>query len=322
MKRGLLFLLTVLILFGSGAGVFAAGKGDAKAYPSKDITLIVPFAPGGGTDALARKMADIAKADLGVNIPVVNKPGGSGAVGMGEVALTAADGYTIVMATVEAVLLPLAGLATFKTEDLAPIIRINYDPAALFVRADSGINSVADLVNAGKKDPGKISIMVSAYPTNFWLCGAMFKELSGADFNIIPEPGGAAEEIKNLLGGHVNAMVITPAEGASYVKSGDFKLLAIASDKKDPNYPNVPLFKELGYDVVVGTWRGFMAPKNVPANVINTLEKAFTKAYQSNDMKEFLKTMGFGEGFLNPADFSKLLVDQAKAYGPIISKYK
>lgn len=322
MKKGLYCLCTVLVLFALSSQVFAGGQKDQGVYPSKDITLIVPFAPGGGTDALARKMADIAKADLGVNILAVNKPGGSGAVGMGEVAQTNADGYTIVMATVEAVLLPLAGLASFKTEDLAPIIRINYDPAALFVRADSGINSIADLVNAGKRDPGKLSIIVSAYPTNFWLCGTMFKELSGTDFNIIPEPGGAAEEIKNLLGGHVDAMVITPAEGASYVKSGDFKMLAVASDTRDPNFQDVPLFKEVGYDVVVGTWRGFMAPKNVPASVINTLEKAFTKAYQSNEMKDFLNTMGFGAGFLNPADFAKLLTDQAKAYGPIISKYK
>jgi tripartite-type tricarboxylate transporter receptor subunit TctC len=321
MKRTL-FVVLVLTAFAALAFGGAQNEAQAAAYPGKDITLVCPFAPGGGTDALARKMADIAKADLGVNILVVNKPGGSGAVGMGEVAAGPADGYTIVMATVEAVLLPLAGLASFKTQDLAPIIRINYDPAALFVRADSGINSIADLVDAGKKNPGKLAIMVSAYPTNFWLCGAMFKELSGTDFNIIPEPGGAAEEIKNLLGGHVDAMVITPAEGAAYVKSGEFKMLAIASDTRDPNFPDVPLFKEAGYDVVVGTWRGFMAPKNVPANVISILEKSFTKAYQSSEMKDFLKTMGFGEGYLNPADFTKLLDEQAKAYGPVISKYK
>jgi tripartite-type tricarboxylate transporter receptor subunit TctC len=99
-------------------------------------------------------------------------------------------------------------------------------------------------------------------------------------------------------------------------------MLAIASDTRDPNFPDVPLFREVGYDVVVGTWRGFMAPKNIPANVVETLEKAFTKAYESPEMAEFLKTMGFGSGYLDPAGFAKLLDDQAKAYGPVIAKYK
>lgn len=299
----------------------APAAAEAIAFPEKEITLICPFAAGGGTDALARQIAVLAEKELGESVIVVNKTGGSGAVGMGEGAFAAADGYTVTMVTIECVLLPAAGLASFTADDFTPIIRINFDPAAMFVRADGPYQTLEDLINAAKEKPGEITLMTDAYPAKSWLCGALLQEEAGVEFNIIPEAGGAAEQISSLLGGHVEATLITPAEGAAYLESGEFRMLAVANSERDTNYPDVPTIYECGYNVEVGTWRGLVVPKDTPADVVKVLNDAFTAAYEQPEMAEFLANTGFGAGYLNSADFTELLNQQAQQYTPIVEKY-
>ena len=143
-----------------------------------------------------------------------------------------------------------------------------------------------------------------------------------ADFNLIPNGSGAADQIQNLLGGHVDAIIVTPAEAGPYVESGDFRLLAVANSERNDVFPDVPTFAEEGYDISVGTWRGLMVPVDTPADVIASLDVLFTQVYQSDDMQAFLETMGFGKGYLNSEDFTKLCQEQTEKYEPIISNYK
>jgi len=324
MKKVFLFSLCVLLM---AQLVFANGSAEnnaasaAESFPGKSITLIVPFGAGGGTDALGRKLADIVTKQTGASIVVENKTGGSGAVGMAEGAKAKADGYTVTMTTVEVVLLPSAGLASFKPADFKGIIRVNFDPAALVVKKSNPANTLKEFVENAKKAAKAASINTSAFPTNYWLCGAMLKEKAGVDFNLVEEPNGAAQEIANLLGGHVDAIICTMAEAAQYVASGDFKFLAVASDKSNPNFPDVPTFAQAGYDIQVGTWRGFMVPKDTDTAVVAKLDKMFTDAYKSSDFQDFLKTMKFGDGYLNSSDFATLVTNQANQYGPVIAKY-
>lgn len=299
------------------------GGGDkqpAKEYPSKDITLIIPFGAGGGTDALARKLVEIVGSQSDITLIPENKTGGSGAVGMAEGAAAAADGYTVTMTTVEEVLLPLAGLANFKASDFKMIVRVNFDAASLVVRADHPADTLQEFVDYAKSSAEPVSINVSAFPTNYWLCGAMLMEKSGASFNLVEEPDGASAEIQNLLGGHVESIVCTTAEVAQYVASGDFKVLATADSQRNPNFPDIPTFIESGYEIEVGTWRGFVVPKDTD-DVVAKLEDVFTKAYESDEFQEFLTTMSFGQGYLNSTDFTTLVEEQTEAYGPVISKY-
>jgi tripartite-type tricarboxylate transporter receptor subunit TctC len=320
MKKVLLSILCLVLATGS---VFASGAAEKspETFPSRNIDLIVPFGAGGGTDALARKMAEIVRTQSGINMIVQNKTGGSGAVGMGEGAVARKDGYTVTMTTVEVVLLPAAGLASFKPSDFQGIIRINFDAAALVVRADNPANTLQEYVANAKKATRPVTLNVSAFPTNYWLCGAMLKEQSGANINLIEEPSGAAQQIANMLGGHVDGIVCTMAEAAAYVANGDFKFIAVASNERNPNYPNVPTFKEQGFNIEVGTWRGFMVPAGTDGAIVSKLEKAFTDAYNSEEFQTFLKTMGFGTGYLNSADFAKLVADQTAKYTPIIAQY-
>lgn len=307
----------------SGAGNVPTAAAEEKTaeFPTKEITIICPFSAGGGTDALARKLASLSEAELGQPVIVVNKTGGSGAVGMGEGAAASPDGYTVTMVTVECVLLPAAGLASFTTDDFTPIIRVNFDPAALFVRADSEYQTLDDFINAAKEKPGVITLMTDAYPAKSWLCGALLQEEAGVEFNIIPEAGGASEQISSLMGGHVEATLITPAEGAAYIESGDLRMLAVANSERDAKYPDVPTFIDCGYNVEVGTWRGFVVPKNTPTEIVKVLNDAFTAAYETADMTEFLESSGFGAGYLNSEDFTALLKQQTEQYTPIIQKY-
>lgn len=318
-KLATLVLLAVTIL----SMVFANGAQEATAdsFPSKSITLIVPFGAGGGTDALARKIADIAQKQSGVNFVIENKTGGSGAVGMSEGAIAKNDGYTVTMTTVEVVLLPAAKLASFQPSDFKGIVRVNFDPAAIIVRADNSANTLQEFIDNTKNSSKTVNLNVSAFPTNYWLCGAMLNEQSGAGFNLVEEPSGAAQEIANLLGGHVDGIICTMAEAAAYVANGDFKFLAVAGAERNPNYPEVPTVKECGYEIEVGTWRGFMVPDDTDAAIVAKLDQIFTDAYNSDEFQEFLKTMGFGAGYLNSEDFAKLVEDQTAQYGPVIAKY-
>lgn len=323
MKKGLLVALCLLLSLQMGFANGAQESGAKSAeFPTKSISLIVPFGAGGGTDALARKLAEIVEKQSGVQLIVENKTGGSGAVGMAEGAMAKPDGYTVTMTTVEVVLLPAAGLASFKPSDFKGIIRVNFDPAALIVQKKNPANTLKEFVANAKTASKPVSLNVSAFPTNYWLCGAMLKEKSSANFNLVEEPNGAAQEIANLLGGHVDAIICTMAEAAQYVASGDFKFLAVASDTRNANFPDVPTFNDEGFDIEVGTWRGFMVPKDTDAAVVAKLDSLFTAAYKSTDFQEFLKKMGFGDGYLNSEDFAKLVSAQSAQYNPIIAKYK
>lgn len=317
-KRTMALALSMAL---AGMSVSGCSSNKAEEFPSKEIKLIVPFGAGGGTDALARKLAEIVEKQSGVTLVVENKTGGSGAVGMAEGAAAKPDGYTVTMTTVEVVLLPLAGLANFKADDFTGITRVNFDAAALIVKADNPANTVQEFVDNAKAASEPVNINVSAFPTNYWLCGAMMKEKSGVEFNLVEEPNGASAEIQNLLGGHVDSIVCTVAEAAQYVENGDFKVLAVASAERNQTFPDVPTFNESGLEIEVGTWRGFMVPKGTDETAVQKLNEIFTNAYKSDEFKEFLDTMGFGDGYLDSDGFADLIKEQTAQYEPVIKQY-
>ena len=296
----------------------AAEAAPAISFPERDVTIICPFGAGGGTDALGRVVAEEATKITGHNFLVENKTGGSGAVGMGEGAAAAPDGYTVSMITVEVNLLPLAGLASFQPSDLKPVLLFNYDADAIFVPAASKYQTLEDLVNAAKAAPGMTNLMVSGFPSHLWLAGAMLNEQSGAEFNLVQESGGAAEQITALLGGHVDATIITAAEGKPYVESGDFRCLAVCNEG---DIEGVPTFADCGYDIVVGTWRGFAVPKDTPQEIVDYLEGLFYDISQGEAMKSFLETMSFGEMTLKSADFEALIAQEYEQFKPVIESF-
>lgn len=306
MKKYLALLLACLLVFA------VAGCGDkAEKFPTKPVTLIVPWAAGGGTDAIARGLAKQTEKFLGQTITVNNTTGGGGAVGHGAGLSAKNDGYTVTMITFELLSLPPQKLVPFTYKDYDLLMRLNSDPAALTVHADSPHKTVKDFIEFAKANPGKVNVGNSG-PASVWhIAAGLLEEKAGIKLNHVPF-NGAAPAITDLVGGHIQAVTVSPAEVQSQVKAGKLRMLAVMSDKRDPNFPDVPTFKEAGYDVTFATWRGLAVPKNTPENVKKVLAESFKKGYDTPEFQDFAKKASLGLAYL-PANEFRTFLDQTSA---------
>ncbi len=296
MKRNFLTtaLFSLLIL------LLASGPVLAASFPSKTITVICPWSAGGGTDTILRGLAKQTEPFLGQNITVVNKTGGGGAIGHGAGIHARPDGYTVTMVTFEIISLPPQGLVPFTYKDYDLLMRVNMDPAAITVPKDAPYNTIAEFVAYAKAHPGEIKVGHSG-PGSVWqIAGGIFAEKAGIDLTFVPHDG-AAPAVTALVGKHIQAVSVSPAEVQGQVEAGSLKMLAVMSDSRLPNFPDVPTMKEAGYDVSFGTWRGLAVPKGTPAEVKKVLHDAFKKGMESEAFLKFAKDSGLGLAYL-PAD--------------------
>ena len=316
-----IFLLGLILLISMSTVLSACGSsGSAKNYPSKPITLIVPFAAGGGTDAVARAIAAAASKNLGgASIGIVNKTGGSGAVGMTEGANAKADGYTLTMVTEGIVVLPHLGNVSFTHNDFKPIALINFDPSAVTVRADSPFNTLEELLEYAKQNPGKLQVGTSATNTIWDLALSSLEKATGLKFTHVPYEAGAAPAIKDLLGGHIDAITVSPGEVSAQVKAGELKTLAVMSGERQEIMPDVPTLKELGIDLEVGAYRGITVPKNTPDEIVKKLEEAFLKGAEDEEFINFMRGSGFGIFVRNSAGFADVIKEIDVHFGELLT---
>lgn len=285
-----------------------------KTYPSKNINLIVPFSSGGGTDAVARKLASIMEKDLGKSIVVVNKTGGAGAVGMTFGAKSKKDGYTLTMITREIVSLPIMKLSPITYKDFDLVSLVNLDPAVVLVEKDSKYKTFDDLINDAKLNPEKIKFASTAKP-NFYVL-AIEKELD-VKFNHIPY-NGAGEVIPAILGKHADFTLVGPGEAMGQIKSGQFRVLGVMADSRIESLKDIKTLKEMGYDISSGTWRGIAVPKGTPKEIIDTLTSSIEKAVKSQEFIDFMNKANYGIQFLSADNFEKLLIEDSKAIEKIL----
>jgi tripartite-type tricarboxylate transporter receptor subunit TctC len=314
MKR---FIAACIGLCTVSVSVWANGKQETK-YPSKTVSLIVPFAAGGGTDAVARAFAKSLEKQLGQTVIVVNKTGGSGAVGMTAGATSKPDGYTITMITREIVSLPLMGLAQISAGDFKLVRLVNMDPALLAVRKDSPYQTLQQLIGDAKTNPGKIKFASTAKP-NFYIL--TLENNQQIKFNQIPF-NGAAEAIPAVLGGHTDFTIANPGELAAQIEAGQMRALAVMAPERIKSLPDVPTFKELGANVVSGTWRGIAVPKETPDAVVQTLETACAAAIADPDFISFMEKTKLGIYNLDSAKFKTYIADDTKVISDIVKDMK
>ncbi|MFZ5945342.1 MAG: tripartite tricarboxylate transporter substrate binding protein [Bacillota bacterium] len=280
-------------------------------FPTKGITAICPWSAGGGTDAVLRGLSKATEQFLGKTITVNNTTGGGGAVGHGAGLNAKNDGYTVTMITFELVSLPPQGLVPFTYNDFDLLMRINMDPAALTVKKDAPYNTVEEFIAYAKEHPGEISIGNSG-PGSVWhIAAGLLADKTGIDVKYVPYDG-AAPAITALVGGHIQAVSVSPAEVQGQVQAGDLKLLAVMSGERVPTFPDVPTFKELGYDITFGTWRGLAVPKGTPEEVKTILADSFKKGYDTEEFQSFAKKAGLGLAYANAADFKAFLDQNSK----------
>ena len=290
----------------------AMAQAPAGAWPQRPIELIVPFAAGGGTDVLARALAEVARKHLPQDLIVLNRAGASGAVGWTELANARPDGYKFGIITVELTMIPHMGLTKISSDALLPVARLNADPATIAVRADSPYRSIEELIAAARKDEAAVRIGNAGPGSLGHLAAAALQDKAGVKFNHAPYRG-ANPAVLDLLGGHIEAVAVTPVEVATYVAAGKIRPLAIMAEQRiQAGWEAVPTLKERGIDLLIGGWRGLAVPRNTPDAVVQTLRKAMAQTLKDPVLRETMAKQNMGEGYLDQPEF-KAVIDRDNA---------
>jgi tripartite-type tricarboxylate transporter receptor subunit TctC len=276
---GLFVLLTVI----------AAGPARAQEpYPTRPVTIVVAFPPGGVADNTARPLATALERILKQPVPILNKPGAAGTVGNQSVATAKPDGYTLLMALVSVSVLPevdkLFGRPqTYTLDQLTGIARINADPSMLVVRADAPWKTLKELVDDAKKRPGEIVFTSSGLYGAAHIPMEMFIKAAGIRMRHLPTTGGGPM-MNAMLGGHAQAVMTPVSLAAAHVKAGKLRLLAHSGTAPVAAFPEVPSFKSQGYEVEYTAWAGLVAPKGTPPHVIKILRDATRQAVKEPEV--------------------------------------
>lgn len=282
------------------------GPASAADYPSRSIEIVVPFNAGGGTDALARAFADNARKHLAQSFVVNNKPGASGVIGWSDVVNSKPDGYKLALMTVELTILPHLGLAKFGADEFAPIARLNYDPAAITVKGDAPWNTIEEFIAAARKANGETKVGNSGNGSIWHLAAASVEDKTGARFSHIPY-SGAAPAVLSLLGGHIDAVAVSPAEVAPHLASGKLKMLGVMADQRVKAFDQVPTLKERGIDVSIGAWRGLGAPRGTPKEVLEVLKVVTQKTMAEPAMREAMDKLALGYAYGDDLAFKETI---------------
>ena len=278
-------------------------------YPTKPVTMIVPFPPGGVADIVGRPLAAAMEKTLKQPVIVVNRTGAGGAVGMAAVAKAAPDGYTILMGLSSISIFPVSDRINGKTpayemKEFAPIALVTADPTVLVVRADSPYKTLRDFVDAAKADPGKINYSSSGVYGTLHVAMEIFANAAGIKLFHVPYQGGGPA-VTALLGGQVEALASGPAAAIGQIKGGKMRALASWSDKRLALLPELPTFKELGYDAEFYIWSGVFAPAATPAPIVARLREAVRNGANDPDFRNAMEKVATPVSYLDAPEFQK-----------------
>lgn len=278
-------------------------------FPDKPLRLVVPFSPGGGTDLVARAVGIGMAQELGQPVVVDNRPGGGTIIGTDNVAKSAPDGYTLVIATFAHAVNPsLQPRLPYDTDKaFAPVVMLGRSPNVLVVRADSPYKTVQDVIQAAKKQPGKISFASQGPGTSAHLAGELFKSLAKVDLTHIPYKG-AGPAITDLLGGQVDLMFATASAVGNLLEGGKLRALGVTTAQRSTSadLARVPTIAESGVPgYVAESWYGLFVPAGTPAPVIARLNAAATKAANSEAFRKRAEAEGLTIATGTPEDFAR-----------------
>ena len=307
---------SLALLFAVAIPAFAADN-----YPSRPITLIVPWAAGGGTDAIARIIGSLLEKELGQPINVVNRTGGNGVVGHTAIASAPPDGYTLGMITVEISMLHWTGLTPLTPRDYTPIAMMNIDPAGVTVRGDSAYKNIDDLLKAIKANPGKFKAS-GAGQGGIWhlALAGMLKDLKIEPSTVPWVPAnGAAQAMNDLVAGGVEFVTCSLPEARALVDAGKARPLVLMADKPSSLFPNVPTLKSAtGSNWSIGAWRGIAGPKNLPPDISSKLGAALKKIYDSKEYQGFIANRGFGLTYADAKGFEQFMAKSDADMGSVM----
>ncbi len=310
MKREIawaIFLTLILTITSSALAV----------YPEKTINCIVNQPAGGTTDIAARSMADLASKILGQPMVIMNKEGGTGSVGLAYLKKEKPDGYNICTVGGGTFIVQHQRQLPFDIlKDFTPIMQFAEFPTPVLVKGDSPWKTFKELIEYAKKNPGKIRYGTSGSGSIFHLAMVTFASQEGIKWIHVPFKGGH-NAILALLGGHVE-VAVTPTNFDAFVRPGQLRFLSSFGQSRLPSFPEVPTWKELGYNIEMihpGFWVG---PKGMPKGVVDTLNGAFRQAVESAEFKKIMKGLEFPIVYRNPEELSRLMKELTEYYGKLV----
>ena len=294
-------------LIGSLFGVLLAFAplAQAQKYPDKPIRFIVPFAPGGGSDFIARFMAQKMSAGLGTQVIVENKPGAGGMLGIEQGVKSPADGYTLTLIASSYTVNPSIYKFTFDpVSDITPIIQLSQGPLLVVVRTSLPVKTTKDLIALAKSKPGQINFASSGQGSVIHMATELFQSMAGIKMNHIPYKG-TGPALTDTIGGQTDVFFSSTATAMPHVKSGKLRAVAVTGTKRIPALPDVPTIAESGvpgYDVIL--WHGLIGPKGLPRPIVERISVEATKALKLKDTGEQLQNDGVAPAGGTPEQFA------------------
>ena len=305
------------------AGIWLPLAAAAQGYPSRPITMIVPFPPGGVADITARPTAAAMEKLFKQPVTVTNRPGAGGAVGNAAVANAKPDGYTVGMVLSSISVIPAADelfnrKPAYSLDQFEAIARISADPTILVVHPSLPVKSLKELVALARSQPGQLVFSTSGVYGALHMPIEMFLNATKLKMRAIHTTGGGPA-ITNVLGGHAMLTAGGPAAISGHVKGGKLRTIVSWGDERHPNYPDVPTFRELGYkDVVYFIWAGLVGPKGMPEPVVKTLRDAANKAANDPDFKNAMARVNSPVRYQDAPEFAKYWDADAKRLAGLV----
>jgi tripartite-type tricarboxylate transporter receptor subunit TctC len=288
-------------------------------YPSRPVTVVVPFTPGGSTDIMGRYEAEVLQRALGQSFVVENRPGAGGSIGISYAAKAAPDGYTLLHAPSVIILLPhlMKSISYDLATDFAPVMLTGLTQFALVVSPALPVNSVKELIALAKSKPGELTYASAGIGSPHQIFAEQFKIMTGTDIHHIPYKG-AVPGLTDIAGGNVSMEFVDIPPALPLIKAGKLKTLAVLSGKGNPELPGVPPLAETvpGYDA--GGWQGLVARAGTPQPIIDKLNAALAADFKRPETAERFMALGIVAQWGTPAEFAAFIAEQSAKWGKIV----
>jgi len=313
---GLMLLMAVILTLGPAGSARAADE-----YPSREIELMIPWGVGGATDVVFRSFLTVLPKYLKVPVIVVNRPGGGAVPGYTEAMEKKPDGY-YTLAWISASLTKIhMSKVPYDSKTFDPVIMLVNTPCWILVPANSPYKDLKELLAAAKEKPDQITMGNAGAGGGTHMIALAFEKVAGVKFNHVPHKGGGPTVVA-AVGGHVDTANLSPPEGVPQLGAGQLRCLAVFSEKRMKEFPDIPTAKEQGVDFVLGQWRGLAVPHGTPAERVKVLHDAFKAAMDDPDLQKLAEQGGITLEYMGTEDFTKYVAEQDEFYKNLIKENK